>query len=317
MKNYYLLQRKVTTDPLYYLEPFTKWQAWHDMIRMVNWDTGQIKNGQEVIKLKRGEFCHTENHLAATWKWSRGKVRRFLKWLEKDDRITVHKTVHPTVHPVGHPRIVVYLCNYKKYQLPVKGDGTSNRTSNGTPDSTETNNNLKNTNTKDNNVEKENYEKIIENLNNLSGKKFRSSTESFQKKINARIAEGYTVEDFIQVNKNKTTEWNHSKYAKYLSPNTLYSKTHFDTYLNSSLGVGAKLDEEEFQSLYNSELIQDYSMKTARKIFRIGLKGLNEEEARKYYEKEISPTWRDDDKIKKHYQEYQESLRDKETATQV
>ena len=58
-------------------------------------------------------------------------------------------------------------------------------------------------------------------------------------------------------------------------------------------------------------------MKTARKIFRIGLKGLNEEEARKYYEKEISPTWRDDDNIKKHYQEYQESLRDKETATQV
>ena len=47
------------------------------------------------------------------------------------------------------------------------------------------------------------------------------------------------------------------------------------------------------------------------------MKGLNEEEARKYYEKEISPTWRDDDKIKKHYQEYQESLRDKETATQV
>ena len=58
-------------------------------------------------------------------------------------------------------------------------------------------------------------------------------------------------------------------------------------------------------------------MQTARKIFRIGLKGLNEEEAKKYYEKEISPTWRDDDKIKKHYQEYQESLRDKETATQV
>ena len=163
----------------------------------------------------------------------------------------------------------------------------------------------------------EDYVKIIENLNNLSGKKFRSSTESFQKKINARIAEGYTVEDFIQVNKNKTTEWNHSKYAKYLSPNTLYSKTHFDTYLNSSLGVGAKLDDEEFQSLYNSEFIKDDSIKTARKIFRIGLGGLNEEEAKKYYEKEISPTWRDDDNIKKHYQEYQESLRDKETTTQV
>ena len=135
------------------------------------------------------------------------------------------------------------------------------------------------------------------------------------KKINARIAEGYTVEDFIQVNKNKTTEWNHSKYAQYLSPNTLYSKTHFDTYLNSSLGVGAKLEGEEFQSLYNSELIQKDSIKTARKIFRFALEGLSENEAKKYYGKEISPSWREDDKIKKLYEEHQESLKDKETVT--
>ena len=58
-------------------------------------------------------------------------------------------------------------------------------------------------------------------------------------------------------------------------------------------------------------------MKTARKIFRIALAGLNEKEAKKYYEKEISPAWRDDDKIKKLYKEYQESFTDKETATQV
>jgi hypothetical protein len=87
--------------------------------------------------------------------------------------------------------------------------------------------------------------------------------------------------------------------------------------LNSSLGVGAKLDGEEFQELYNSELIQKDSIKTARKIFRFALEGLSEEEAKKYYEKEISPSWREDDKIKKLYEDHQESLRDKETATQV
>jgi len=312
LKNYYILQRKIVTDPLYYLEPFTKWQAFQDMIRMVNWDTGQIKNGQEIIKLKRGEFCHTEKHLAKTWKWSRGKVRRFLKWLENDERITVHKTVHKTGQQTGHPRIVVYLCNYKKHQLPIKDGGTSNGTPNGTPNGTVSNNKIQITSSNNNKVGLEDYKKIIENLNELSGKKLKYTTDIYQKKINARISEGYTIEDFLQVNRIKCSEWNRTKYAKHLSPKTLYSKTHFDDYLNS--GLGNNLQEDEFQSLYNSGLIKKDSMKSARKIFRIALAGLNEEEARKYYEKEISSIWRDDDNIKKCFQEYQESLRDKELA---
>ena len=311
MKNYYLLQRKVVTDPLYYLEPFTKWQAFHDMIRMANYDTGEIKEGQSIIKLKRGEFCHTENHLSTTWKWSRGKVRRFLKWLEKDGRITVRKTVQRS----GHPRIVVYVVNYNKHQLPLKDSSTSNRTSNGTRDGTQENNNNKITIKNDNNIGSEEHKKIIENLNELAGKKFRFTTETFQKKINARIAEGYTVEDFIQVNKNKTTEWNHTKYSKYLSPNTLYSKTHFDAYLNSGLGVS--IQDNGFQSLYNSELIVENSMKNSRDLFKRNISSMDEKEARKYFEKEISPAWRDDIKIKKAYKDHQNSLSGKEIESQV
>ena len=185
MKNYYIVQRKVVTDPLYYLEPFTKWQAFHDMFRMANWDTGEIKDGQEIIKLKRGEFCHTESHLAAKWKWSRGKIRRFLKWCEKDNRISIRKTVQRT----GHPRIVVFVVNYNKHQLPLKDGSTSNRTSDGTPNGTQTNNNNTNNNSNNNNDEKI-YEKIIENLNELTGKKLKSSTDAYKKLINARIAEG-------------------------------------------------------------------------------------------------------------------------------
>jgi len=100
---------------------------------------------------------------------------------------------------------------------------------------------------------------------------------------------------------------------KHLNPETLYCAKHFDTYLNSGIVLG----EPEFQELYNSELIQKDSIKTARKIFRFALEGLSEKEAKKYYEKEISPAWRDDDKIKKLYTEHQESLRDKETTPQV
>jgi len=312
MKNYYVLQRKIVNDPLYYLEPFTKWQAWNDMIRMVNWDTGEIKDGQEIIKLKRGEFCHTEKHLAEKWKWSRGKIRRFLTWLENDSRITVRKTVPKTVHRTGHPRIVVYLCNYQKYQLPIKNGGTSDSTPDGTPDSTETNNNIQITNSNNKNIP---YEEIIESLNKEAGKKFRPTTKSFRKLINARIAEGFTLEDFIQVNKNKSLDWKNSvKMNKFLNPETLYCSKHFDTYLNSTV-QGSSLAVDTFQTLYNDPLIKTKSMKTARHLFRVGLTGLTEEQATEYFEKEISLTWKEDDKIQNIYKEYITALKEEETIT--
>ena len=307
MKNYYIVQRKVVTDPLYYLEPFTKWQAFHDMFRMANWDTGEIKDGQEIIKLKRGEFCHTENHLAAKWKWSRGKIRRFLKWCEKDNRITVRKTVQIS----GHPRIVVFVVNYNKHQLPLKDSSTSNRTSNGTPNGTETNNNNTNNNLNNNNDEKI-YEKIIENLNELTGKKLKSSTDAYKKLINARIAEGYSVDDFLQVNKIKSEEWKRDpKFSKFLRPATLYCKKHFDTYLNSGF---TKLSDDAFQSLYNSNLFEGSDMQkkysdpvprgfeTERKLAKMDFDSIESAEALiKLWEEKYSESWRQDFKIKQMY----------------
>ena len=305
MKNYYLIQRKVVTDTLYYLEPFTKWQAWHDMIRMANYDTGEIKDGQEIIKLNRGEFCHTENHLASSWKWSRGKVRRFLEWLEKDERITVRKTVQMS----GHPRIVVFVAKYDEYQLPLKGRSTIDRTSSDTQNGTQTNNNNKNTISNNNNDE-EIYEKIIGNLNQLAGKKLNHKTDIYRKQINARISEGYTVEDFLQVNKIKSHEWNGTKFAKFLSPKTLYCKTHFDDYLNPGTKGKAVWSNE----LYNSNLFQGNNMdkryndpvpsglSTARKIAKLDFDAVESvEDLTKLWNEKYSDSWKQDLKIKKMY----------------
>ena len=306
MKNYYLIQRKVVTDTLYYLEPFTKWQAWNDMIRMANYDTGEIKDGQEIIKLNRGEFCHAENHLASSWKWSRGKVRRFLEWLEKDERITVRKTVQMS----GHPRIVVFVAKYDEYQLPLKGRSTTDRTSNDTENGTQTNNNNKNTISNNNNDE-EIYEKIIGNLNQLAGKKLNHKTDIYRKQINARISEGYTVEDFLQVNKIKSHEWNGTKFAKFLSPKTLYCKTHFDDYLNPGTKGKAVWSNE----LYNSNLFQGNNMdkryndpvpsglSTARKIAKLDFDAVESvEDLTKLWNEKYSDSWKQDLKIKKMYE---------------
>lgn len=73
---------------------------------------------------------------------------------------------------------------------------------------------------------------IINYLNAVSGKKFKTSTKTTKEKIRARINEGFSVEDFKQVIDVKTNEWlNDEKMDKYIRPKTLFG-TSFESYLN-------------------------------------------------------------------------------------
>jgi len=75
---------------------------------------------------------------------------------------------------------------------------------------------------------------ILEDLNKRikSEKGFSPLVQYNQNLIKARMSEGYTVEDFILVNKKKCEQWmNDSEMAQYLRPQTLYSNK-FEGYLN-------------------------------------------------------------------------------------
>ena len=80
-KDYFILKRSIVSDQLYFLEKFSKFQAWQDLIYLAHWNTGSVKQGLDVINLDRGELCHAENYLCQRWKWSKGMGRRFLYWL--------------------------------------------------------------------------------------------------------------------------------------------------------------------------------------------------------------------------------------------
>lgn len=73
---------------------------------------------------------------------------------------------------------------------------------------------------------------IVGYLNERIGSNYKSTTKSTARHINARLAEGYTVEDFKRVIDNKAGQWlNDSKMAAYLRPETLFG-TKFESYLN-------------------------------------------------------------------------------------
>lgn len=79
---------------------------------------------------------------------------------------------------------------------------------------------------------KEIYTKIIAHLNEKAGTNYRATGKATQGHINARLAEGYTVEDFYTVIDKKCAEWRGTDFEKFLRPETLFG-TKFDSYLNA------------------------------------------------------------------------------------
>lgn len=76
---------------------------------------------------------------------------------------------------------------------------------------------------------------IIHYLNNKAYKEFRINNQATKRLINARLQEGYTVEDFKKVIDVKVSQWlNNKEMRSYLRPSTLFSPTNFENYLNEA-----------------------------------------------------------------------------------
>lgn len=76
------------------------------------------------------------------------------------------------------------------------------------------------------------YCAVISYLNEKTGSKFKWQSKDTQKHINARVTEGYTLDDFKNVIDTKCAEWlGDSRMCKYLRPSTLFG-TKFEAYLN-------------------------------------------------------------------------------------
>lgn len=80
--------------------------------------------------------------------------------------------------------------------------------------------------------EKELYSSIVAYLNEKAGTQYRHSSKKTQTLIHARLAEGFTLDDFKKVIDNKCCDWIATEWEKYLRPETLFG-TKFEGYLNT------------------------------------------------------------------------------------
>ena len=83
--------------------------------------------------------------------------------------------------------------------------------------------------------EKELYSSIVAYLNDKAGTKFRASSDRTQSLIRARLADGFTLDDFKTVIDKKCADWMDTDYQQYLRPITLFDKTKFENYLNAKV----------------------------------------------------------------------------------
>lgn len=77
-------------------------------------------------------------------------------------------------------------------------------------------------------------DEIIQHLNMRTGAKYKSNTAKTKQLINARLNEGFTLDDFKTVIDKKCVEWCGTEFEKFLRPNTLFG-TKFESYLNQNI----------------------------------------------------------------------------------
>lgn len=86
---------------------FSKFEAWIDILLIVNYKDKKIMINNELINVKRGQKVTSLRKLAERWNWSITKVDHFLKVLEEECMIEVKKDTKKTV---------ISVVNYNIYQ---------------------------------------------------------------------------------------------------------------------------------------------------------------------------------------------------------
>lgn len=101
------LSRALLDHPLWQDKPFSRGQAWVDMLFLANWKPTFFFIRGIKVNVERGQLAYSVNALGERWGWSQGKVKRFLGALQNEEQIDVQSTKLTTL---------ITLKNYSDYQ---------------------------------------------------------------------------------------------------------------------------------------------------------------------------------------------------------
>lgn len=102
------IHRKIQDDWVWNDKPFSRGQAWIDLIMMVNHDDNTIIFDGNLKTITRGSCITSMQKLCDRWGWSNTKVKKFLKNLQEDEKILFKIAPRKAT--------AVTIVNYDKYQ---------------------------------------------------------------------------------------------------------------------------------------------------------------------------------------------------------
>ncbi len=107
MAGFQKIYRSIQTNWLWEDKPFSRGQAFIDLILLVNHSDNKTMVDGELVEVKRGSRITSLRKLGESWGWSPAKVKKFLEQLQKDNMI---------VYKCDNKKTLVAIENYSVYQ---------------------------------------------------------------------------------------------------------------------------------------------------------------------------------------------------------
>lgn len=107
MQGWVKIYRDLLDNELWSDKPFTKGQAWVDLLLLANHKDKNVLIGSHTEMVERGSFITSELKLMERWGWGRKKVKLFLNFLESQKMIERN---------ANNKRTAITIVNYGFYQ---------------------------------------------------------------------------------------------------------------------------------------------------------------------------------------------------------
>lgn len=124
MEGWITLNRSLLDHELWQDEPFTRGQAWVDLLLLANHEPKKALIGGEVIELEVGSYVTTIRRLSERWFRSIDWVTKYLRLLESERMIQTK-----IVGKGKNTRTVLLLVNYSVYQFVANAEQNAERSS--------------------------------------------------------------------------------------------------------------------------------------------------------------------------------------------
>lgn len=109
------ISRSIWHDAAFKAEPFTEREAFIWIIMEASYKSREKRVGNLTVNLERGQLATSVRFMCEAWDWSKSRVDRFLKRLEKRDMIGTDS---------GTGVNIITVCKYDDYQNAIRGSGT-------------------------------------------------------------------------------------------------------------------------------------------------------------------------------------------------